>query len=333
MAIVKIAEINAAHDILIAHLKIGAHSGTSLPRGEIESSLTGVGNGGCEERDNLPVKTEEIYCSFCGARNLVQIQNGHGVINRAAPPDPPEVEVQGSKQKSIKKRAYLILLVVIVSMIWLWRASHHERGTSPAKTAGATTVIRRVPQPVNEANLANFVMDMVEQLDLPEMCPPSRPGLQEQSSACDPRVMTALLFYSYCAGVSSSRQIEKKTYEDPIFKIISRNTHPDHFSIIDFRNRQPALLSEVFVQMLQLCQKAGFSEVGGIAVETGLSQPRKEASPEMVKKSKDELEKQVQALLGKSDEVDREEDKKYGVQWRGWDLPEEARQGEPLTSQ
>ncbi len=256
MAVVKIAEINAAHDVLIAHS-----------------------------------------------------QNGRGILSRVDSRALLTPDVEALQQNSLKKRAYIVLLAVISSVIWFWLASHHEQETTPPMTGGASAIIKRVPQPVNELNLAYFILDMVERLDLSKISPRSIPDVQGQSSICDPKMMTALLFYSYCTGVPSSRQIEKKTYEDPIFKIISANSHPSHFSISEFRNRHTAALGEIFVQMLQLCRKAGFAHLGNVAVETGLLQYKETASG-MEKMKNEEIEKQVRALLAKADEVDREADKK-----------------------
>jgi transposase len=322
MAIVRIAEINAAHDVLIAHLNVGMNADPKPSSGGSESGRAKVGNGGCEACGNLPVKAEELYCSFCGARNLIETQNSQGVISRVDCRTPMRADVAALQQHS-KKRAYLVLLVVIASVAWFWFASHQEQETTPAKNVDAALSSKRNAQSVSEAGLASFILDTVEQLDLSKMSGPSKADVQGQPSSYDPKMLTALLFYSYCTGVTSSRQIEKKTYDDPTFRIISGNKHPNYFSIVDFRLRQTGALGELFVQMLQLCQKAGFTEVGYVVVATSLSQ-HKETASSLVKKKKEELEKQIQALLKKADTTDREEDKKYGVEGRGWNLPGEA---------
>ena len=327
MAIVKIAEINAAHDVLIAHLNVGANAGAGLPGGEPESGQARIGNDACDACGNLPVKAEQLYCTFCGARNLIETQSGHSSLNHVACHVPVRTDVMALQQSSLKKRAYLVLLVVIACAGWFWVASHQEQETTPSKIPSTAAATKRSPQLASEGNLASFILDMVEQLDLSKMYASSKGDVQGQPSTYDPKMMTALLFYSYCSGVPSSRQIEKKTYEDPIFRVISKNTHPTYFSIVDFRIRQTGVLGELFVQMLQLSQKAGFAEVGNVVVATGISQHKDTASP-MVKKKKEELEKQIQALLRKADAVDREEDKKYGTEGRGWNLPGELQRGE-----
>ncbi len=320
MAVVKIAEIKAAHDVLIAHLNIGT---SDKPNGgTIGADSPRTVDVGCEACGGLPIKAEEVYCSFCGARNLVETQNGHGIGSGIDRRGSARSDVMALQQKSVKKKAYLVLLAAIGSVIWFWFSSHQKQDTPKQWNAGAVAAAKQGTKPAGEEGLANFILDTVDHLDLSKMFAVSRSDIQGQLPASELKMMTALLFYSYCTGVPSSREIEKKTYEDSVFKVISGNRHPGHLSIVDLRNRHAGTLEDLFVQMLQLCQKAEYSEVGKVVIETSPSQ-HKETTSAMVKKKKEELERTVQALFRKAEAVDREEDKKYGVASRGWELPSE----------
>jgi transposase len=70
-------------------------------------------------------------------------------------------------------------------------------------------------------------------------------------------MMTALLLYAYCVGTPSSRKIEKATYHQVPFRVITADQHPDHDTIAEFRKRHLKALSKLFAQALQLCQKVG----------------------------------------------------------------------------
>ena len=70
-------------------------------------------------------------------------------------------------------------------------------------------------------------------------------------------MMTKLLLYAYCIGVPSSRRIEKSTYEVIPFRVLSANQHPDHDTISEFRKRHLVALGRIFLQVLELCRKAG----------------------------------------------------------------------------
>ena len=46
-------------------------------------------------------------------------------------------------------------------------------------------------------------------------------------------MMVARLRYGSCLGVRSSRRLERATYEDVAFRVLTGGTHPDHSSIAD----------------------------------------------------------------------------------------------------
>ena len=85
--------------------------------------------------------------------------------------------------------------------------------------------------------------------------------------AHDPRMMVALLLYSYAVGERSSRRIERRCVEDVAFRVIAANQVPDHTTIARFRARHARALADLFVEVLALCQKAGMVKVGLVAVD------------------------------------------------------------------
>src|ERR1700744_686521 len=86
-------------------------------------------------------------------------------------------------------------------------------------------------------------------------------------AAYDPRVMVALLVYSYCVGVRSSRQIERACRGDVAFKVICSMLVADHSTIAEFRRRHEAAIGELFVEVLALCAEAGLVLLCAIAVD------------------------------------------------------------------
>ena len=79
--------------------------------------------------------------------------------------------------------------------------------------------------------------------------------------------MVKLLVYGYCTGKTSSRKIEKATWEDVGYRVLSGNQQPDHDSIADFRRRHLKALAGLFVQVLKLCQEAGLVKLGHVSVK------------------------------------------------------------------
>ncbi|MDR9417840.1 transposase, partial [Gracilimonas sp.] len=85
-----------------------------------------------------------------------------------------------------------------------------------------------------EDHLARFVVEIVDQLDLSAL---EGAYAGRGSAAYHPRMLLALLFYSYARGTFSSRKIEAATYESVPMRYIAANQHPDHDTICTFRGR------------------------------------------------------------------------------------------------
>src|SRR5208337_831689 len=182
-----------------------------------------------------------------------------------------------------------------------------------------------------KGHLVHFILDVVERLDLSKIYAVYQ-GDGRGQPPYEPRMMTALLLYAYCTGVPSSRQIEKRTYEDVAFRVIAANGHPDHDSICDFRKRHLKALAGLFLQALRLCQEAGLVKLGHVALDgtkiKANASKHKAMSYGRMKKTKKELEKEIEGLLKGAEGVDKEEDKKYGKGKKDWDLPDELQRRE-----
>lgn len=179
-----------------------------------------------------------------------------------------------------------------------------------------------------EGHLVYFVSDVVEEMDLTEIYK-DYDASNEGQPAYDPSMMVKLLLYAYCVGVPSSRKIEKKTYEDIGFRVLTANQHPDHDTIAEFRKRHLNRLASLFVQVLMLSKKSGLVKLGHVAldstkVKANASKHKAMSYGRMWEKEK-ELEEKVKALLEMAEAVDTEEDRKYGKGKRGDELPEELR--------
>jgi transposase len=175
-----------------------------------------------------------------------------------------------------------------------------------------------------ESHLARFV---VEALDLSAIYAKYAEGDGRGQAAYDPRMMVRVLIYGYCRGVASSRRIERATYEDVAFRYLAADQHPDHDTIAAFRQEHLANLSQLFVQVLRLCQKAGLVKLGHVALDgpkvKASASKHKAMSYERMGEAEKKLEAEVQALLAEAARVDAEEDGKYGKGKRGDELPKE----------
>ena len=172
---------------------------------------------------------------------------------------------------------------------------------------------------------AHLVRDIVrEELDLAAILstyteargfPPYHPGM-----------MVALLLYAYSQGVYSSRRIARGCEERLDFQAVTALNRPDFRTISEFRRRHLAALSDLFVQVLALCQKAGLVGLSHVAVDgTKLranASKHKAMSYERMVKAEDELAAEVASWLDKATDADAKEDAEHGPDRRGDETPD-----------
>jgi len=141
----------------------------------------------------------------------------------------------------------------------------------------------------------------------------------------DPRMMTALLLHGYASGVYSSRRIARASVERADFMMIVAGDPPDFRTISEFRKRHLGALAELFVQVLQLAEKAGLVKLGHVALDgtkiKANASKHKAMSYERMKKREAELKAEVDRWLAAADAADQEEDKLYGSR-RGDEMPD-----------
>ena len=139
--------------------------------------------------------------------------------------------------------------------------------------------------------------------------------------------MVKVLLYSYCTGVASSRRMAQRLHEDIAFRVLAANNTPDFRTISDFRKDHLAALSGLFLQVLELCQQAGLVKLGHVAPDG--TKVRANASKHQamsygrMKEKEAQLQGEVDELLRRAQEVDEGEDRRYGRDKRGDELPEE----------
>jgi len=175
-------------------------------------------------------------------------------------------------------------------------------------------------------HLAYFISDVVDHLDLSVIM--DHYTREERGyPPYHPAMMVKILLYAYCIGVASSRKIEKRLCEDIAFRVLAANNTPDFRTISDFRKGHLKALAGLFLQVLRLCQKAGLVKLGHVALDgTKIKANASKHKAMSYKRMKEEeacLEAEVAELLKKAEAEDKEEDRRYGKDKRGDELPKE----------
>jgi transposase len=178
---------------------------------------------------------------------------------------------------------------------------------------------------VPAGHLARFMLSLVrEAIDLSKIT--GTYGSERGQPPFDPVMMTALLLYGYCSGIYSSRRIAKACRERVDFMSIVGLDPPDFRTISDFRKRHLQALGELFKQVLHLCEKAGLVKLGHVALDgtkiKANASKHKAMSYGRMEERAAELEAEVAKWLSAGEAADAEEDKLYGRDKTGEEMPD-----------
>lgn len=177
---------------------------------------------------------------------------------------------------------------------------------------------------VGKDDLVMFIRNLVlEQLDLSQILD----VYQEERGypPFHPVMMTALLLYSYCMGIYSSRRMARACHQRVDYLALTGMQKPDHRTINLFRQRHLKALEGLFGQVLQLCEKAGLVKLGHVALDgtriRANASKQKSMSYKTMKKEEHRLKAIVDGWFAEAERQDREEDQLYGPDNSGDELP------------
>ncbi len=142
----------------------------------------------------------------------------------------------------------------------------------------------------------------------------------------DPRMMTALLLYGYSRGVYSSRKLARACEERLDFMAVTTLSKPDFRTISDFRKRHLGALGGLFVQVLEMCARAGLVKLGHVALDgtkiKASASKHKAMSYGRMNKAEVDLAEEVSGWLEAAEAADAEEDAEHGAGRRGDEMPD-----------
>jgi transposase len=182
-------------------------------------------------------------------------------------------------------------------------------------------------------DLVYFLIDVVEELDLSDIYRYYEIGEEGRSKSASgqppfhPKMMVVLVLYAYSNGATSSRRIARLCERDAGYRVISADQQPNFRTISEFRRIHLKGLKGLFVQVLELAREAGLVKLGHVAldstkVKANASKHKAMSYGRMVEKEA-EYARQVEELLRQAEAVDAEEDRVYGQEIRGDELPKE----------
>jgi transposase len=178
-----------------------------------------------------------------------------------------------------------------------------------------------------EGHLVWFIMETIEGLDIDRLLDKYRVSGKGEL-AYPPRVMLSLLVYGYCTGTFASRKIAVQM-ENVAFRVIARGHQPTFRTICRFREENHEEFQQLFVQVVQLAQEAGLVKMGTIAIDGSKvkanASKHKAMSYDRMLMEEKRLRSEIAKLTRAAKNQDEVDDKAFGPDFRGDELPEELR--------
>jgi len=147
-----------------------------------------------------------------------------------------------------------------------------------------------------------------------------------------PRMLLRLLMWGMANRAVSTRRIEVLARRDVSFIYLAGGDKPDYRTLARFRRRNAGVIMKLFKETVLLCVRLGMVNLGHIALDgTKLkanTSKHKAMSYGRMKQEEKRLESEIEELMRQAEVVDGEEDKAFGADKNGYNLPEELQRRE-----
>lgn len=147
-----------------------------------------------------------------------------------------------------------------------------------------------------------------------------------------PRLLLRLLMWGMANRVVSTRRIEVMSHRDVSFIYLAGGQKPDFRTLARFRRRNAKEIKRLFKETVLLCARLGMVNLGHVALDgTKLkanTSKHKAMSYGRMKEEEERLEKEIEELMRQAEVVDNDEDRAFGKDKNGYNLPEELQRRE-----
>ncbi len=173
---------------------------------------------------------------------------------------------------------------------------------------------------LSEDHLVYLVDEIIEHLDLKSFYDLT-PGAG--NPAYDPRIMLKVLFLGYATGIFSSRKLQQHCQENLAFIHLTRGQRPKFRAICEFRIYHQEHIKELFPQMLEIAKKLNILRLGRLILDSTKIKANASGNRVIRADKYDEKLKSIDDYLKNAQLQDSEEDKIYGKEFTGQELPKE----------
>jgi transposase len=147
-----------------------------------------------------------------------------------------------------------------------------------------------------------------------------------------PLMLLRLLMWGMANRVVSTRRIEVLTHRDVSFIYLAGGQRPDYRTLARFRRRNTKEIKRLFKQTVLFCARLGMVNLGHLSLDgTKLkanTSKHKAMSYGRMKEDEKRLEREIEELMQQAEAVDSEEDRIFGKDSNGYNLPDELQRRE-----
>ena len=147
-----------------------------------------------------------------------------------------------------------------------------------------------------------------------------------------PLMLLRLLMWGMANRVVSTRKVEVLARRDVSFIYLAGGQKPDFRTLARFRRRNTKEIKRLFKDTVFLCARLGMVNLGHIALDgtkiKASASKHKAMSYGRMKQDEERLGREIEDLIQQSEAVDAEEDKAFGKDNNGYNLPDELQRRE-----
>jgi transposase len=147
-----------------------------------------------------------------------------------------------------------------------------------------------------------------------------------------PLMLLRLLMWGMANRVVSTRRIEVLSRRDVSYIYVAGGQRPDYRTLSRFRRRNAREIKRLFKETVLLCAQLGMVNLGHIALDgtklKASTSKHKAMSYGRMKEEEKRLEREIEELMRQAEEIDEEEDRIFGKDNNGYNLPEELKRRE-----
>lgn len=134
--------------------------------------------------------------------------------------------------------------------------------------------------------------------------------------AYNPIMLIKVIIYAGCKGIRSSRKIAELLGKDLEYMFLSEMARPNFRTISDFRKANLDTIERIYKETIRISMRMGLVllehvSIDGTRMEANVSKENS-FTKERVKEAMKRAEERIRRILAEAEEVDREEDAKYG---------------------